>query len=305
MESEKIQAAGAIVRSLPPSPRNWRKEKSIVAWVTESQMPILTGVNTRALTIHIRSRGAMRAGIFTNAVPSDDALRMVKDLPSMQGADLAKDVTCMDVYKYENENLNERWHPVTGDKNNCRVAVLDFGIKRNILNELYIRGCDVTVYPGNTGSRQILDKEYDGLFISNGPGDPAAVTYGIDTVRDLIDNIPVFGICLGHQILSLAAGFQTYKLPFGHRGANHPVMNNFKGTVEISSQNHGFAVNPENSPVGWRITHTNLNDGTVEGLEHEELPLFSIQYHPEASPGPHEGKIYFDRFIEEMINAKK
>jgi carbamoyl-phosphate synthase small subunit len=182
---------------------------------------------------------------------------------------------------------------------------MDFGVKKNILRELTRRGCEVTVYPAQTPARKVLEGEHDGILLSNGPGDPAAVNYGIESVRKFIGNLPVFGICLGHQLLSLAVGLNTFKLHFGHRGANHPVRRETDGVIEITSQNHGFAVSSEGIGAEWHITHINLNDGTVEGLEHCELPVFSIQYHPEASPGPHDSLNYFDRFIQEMLNAQK
>jgi carbamoyl-phosphate synthase small subunit len=247
----------------------------------------------------------MRAGLFPNSVDPADALREVLASESMEGADLAKEVTTGAAYEFDPGGLNERWHRFADHGQGLRVAVLDFGVKTNILRELASRGCGVTVLPANTPAQEIAAGGFDGLLVSNGPGDPASVTYGIETVRQLLSSgLPLFGICLGHQLLALAAGGSTFKLPFGHRGANHPVRFEDDRRIEITSQNHGFAVRPEGLPDHWQITHVNLNDGTVEGLRHRNLPIFSIQYHPEASPGPHEGRSYFDQFIREMHVAK-
>jgi carbamoyl-phosphate synthase small subunit len=247
----------------------------------------------------------MRAGIFSSATPLKEALEQVCSSLQMVGADLASEVTCANPYHFESIALNPAWYPAGNSCGGLRVAVLDFGVKLNILRKLACHSCDVTVLPAKSSAEEILTGEYDGLLVSNGPGDPAAVTYGIKTVRQLIGKIPIFGICLGHQLLSLAAGMETFKLPFGHRGANHPVRREADQIIEITSQNHGFAVRPEGLGQEWRITHINLNDHTVEGLEHIELPIFSIQYHPEASPGPHDSLNYFDRFIREMRHAEE
>ena len=242
----------------------------------------------------------MRSGLFSADTPVEDALSKVKASSNIIGADLASEVTCAKSYRVSKSSMKSDWHLECKTGAGLNVAVLDFGVKRNILRELGCRGCQTTVLPARTLAEDITKGDYHGLLISNGPGDPAAVTYGIETVRGLIGKLPIFGICLGHQLLSLAAGFQTFKLPFGHRGSNHPVRREADHVVEITSQNHGFAVSPDNSNNNWRITHINLNDGTVEGLEHVDLPVFSIQYHPEASPGPHDSLGYFDRFIQEM-----
>ena len=305
VESDRVQAAGAVVRNLAPLPRSWRSEGDLVSWLVKAGIPLLAGADTRAITLHLRDRGAMRAGIFPVTEPSEKALAQVKASPSMVGADLALEVTCSEPYAFSPVDLNSPWHPVQESGAGLRVAVLDFGVKRNILRKLACRGCQVAVLPAQISANDVLSGGYQGVLISNGPGDPAAITYGIKTVRDLIGKLPIFGICLGHQLLSLAAGMETFKLPFGHRGANHPVRREVDQVVEITSQNHGFAVRPDGLGVDWRITHINLNDGTVEGLEHAELPIFSIQYHPEASPGPHDGLGYFDRFIREMRHAQK
>jgi carbamoyl-phosphate synthase small subunit len=303
-ESHSVQASGLITRSLSSKARNWRSEEDLSHWLDREQIPILEGADTRAITIHLRNSGAMRAGIFQEPIPHAEALDLVKMSPEMLNSDLASKVTCSTPYSYSHSKLSERWHSKVVNGRGLHIAVLDFGVKQNILRELVCRGCEVSVLPSTTSASEILDGGYNGILISNGPGDPAAVTYAIETIRKLLKNgIPLFGICLGHQLISLAAGLKTFKLPFGHRGANHPVRREADGRVEITSQNHGFAVKNENIPIGWKVSHLNLNDHTVEGLEHSELPIFTIQYHPEASPGPHDGLDYFDKFIREIQNA--
>ncbi|NQU04837.1 MAG: glutamine-hydrolyzing carbamoyl-phosphate synthase small subunit [Calditrichaeota bacterium] len=304
-ESSKIHAAGAVIRSLAPQPSNWRAEKDLVTWLNEAEVPILADTDTRAVTLHIRDKGAMRAGIFPASVPVNEAREQILDSPSMSGLDLAGDVSCKSAYTFSKDDLDPNWYQAVESGSGLRVAVLDFGVKQNILRELASRGCEVNVLPASTSSTEIISGGFDGILISNGPGDPAAISYGIETVATLLKaDIPLFGICLGHQLLALAAGLETFKLPFGHRGANHPVRRESDKAVEITSQNHGFAVKSEGLGADWSVTHINLNDNTIEGLKHINKPFFSIQYHPEASPGPHEGRIYFDRFIEEMRHAK-
>ncbi len=304
IESDKVHVAGLAVKSLSLIPRNYRSEQDLQSWLSNHNTPILIGANTRAITLHLRDRGAMRAGIFPDSTSERDAIELVHRSPEMNNLDLAKVVGCQDSYEVSDSICSNRWHLPDPNGSGLHIAVLDFGVKRNILRELKIRSCDVTVLPGNTTSTELLKGKFDGVLLSNGPGDPSAVTYGVNTIQALIGNIPMFGICLGHQLLALAAGIETYKLPFGHRGSNHPVLRESDKAVEITSQNHGFAVLSNNIPEEWRITHINLNDNSVEGLEHKHLPIFSIQYHPEASPGPHDGLDYFDRFIAEMRRAK-
>ena len=305
VESDKVQVAGAAVRSLSIRARNWRSEESLSSWLKKYGKPLLTGVDTRSITLHLRTRGAMRAGLFPEGYPKDQALEEVKNSPSMEGSDLASQVTCKKPYDFDPSEIDNDWYQRISSGEGCRVALLDFGVKTNIMRELARRGCSVTVFPSRTDADTILEQGFHGVMLSNGPGDPAAVTYAIETIKTLIGKIPIFGICLGHQLLSLAAGLETYKLPFGHRGANHPVRREEDKVIEITSQNHGFAVDPDKVTSEWKITHINLNDGTVEGLQHNNLPIFSIQYHPEASPGPHEGSAYFDKFIRNMRHAKK
>ncbi len=302
-ESGSVQVVGAVVRSLSPGPHNWRADGDFTAWMRQSGTPLLVGADTRAITLHVRRHGAMRAGLFHESIAEGEALEQVLASRSMEGADLASEVTCGRPHDFDPSGLNPLWHPRLAGGEGLRVAVADFGVKRNILCELATRGCEVHVLPAVTPAERILEGGFQGVLLSNGPGDPAAVSNGIGTAKALIGKLPLFGICLGHQLIALAAGMETFKLHFGHRGANHPVRCEEDGLVKITSQNHGFAVRPDGLPDGWRITHLNLNDQTVEGIEHRELPVFSIQYHPEASPGPHEGLDYFDRFIEEMRHA--
>jgi carbamoyl-phosphate synthase small subunit len=229
-------------------------------------------------------------------------------VPMMEGADLVKEVTCAEAYDFKStlaDAVAEATFgvmPLKRARRQLSVAAYDFGIKTNILRRLAAHGCDVRVFPASAPASELLAMDPDGIFLSNGPGDPAAVTYAIDNVRELVDTAdrPVFGICLGHQLLGLALGAETFKLKFGHRGANHPVQQLDSNKIEITSQNHGFAVDPESLPAHARVTHLNLYDGTVEGLRHVDKPIYSVQYHPEASPGPHDADYLFTQFIEEM-----
>jgi carbamoyl-phosphate synthase small subunit len=304
VESDRIHVSGVVVRNLSPYPRNWRSQGDFTTWLKRSNVPLLAGADTRAVTLHLRQSGAMRSGIFPATIPLSSALEQVKASMDMVGADLAREVSCIESYKFLRPEPESPWYHHSDAGNSLKVAVLDCGVKRNILRLLTHQGCHVTVLPAQTTAKTILKGNYNGLLLSNGPGDPAAVHHAIATVRQLLGKVPIYGICLGHQILSLAAGMETYKLPFGHRGSNHPVRRVQDQVVEITSQNHGFAVSPDGLGAGWRVTHVNLNDGTIEGLEHPEYQAFSIQYHPEASPGPHDSLIYFNRFIQEMRRAQ-
>ena len=284
IESSNPQADAFIVRELCKNPSNWRAKEGLEEYLKKYGIIGLEGVDTRALTRILRIRGAMMGIVSTEDHDLKSLLKKVKAAPGMIGRDLVKVVTTPKTYDW---NLN-------GVMN---VVALDYGIKKNILKCLESVGCRVTVMNAMAKKEEIMSKKPDGLFLSNGPGDPAAVTYAIDTVQTLLGRLPIFGICLGHQILGLALGGKTYKLKFGHRGANQPVMDLRTKKVEITSQNHGFAVDQQSlNPNEVEITHLNLNDRTVEGLKHKKLPVFSVQYHPEASPGPHDSFYLFDEF---------
>ena len=309
-ESAKIHVKGLIVKEYQELPSNWRSQKSLKDYLIENNIPGIEGVDTRALTRHIRLKGAMKAAISTSDLDPDSLVEKAKNGPDMAGQDLAKEVTCERPYVWKDgkevvipEDLSDYKWPET---KNFRVVAMDFGVKYNILRCLESRGCDLVVVPANTSSEDIDRLSPDGLFLSNGPGDPAAVTYAVDTIKDQQEKRPIFGICLGHQLLCLSLGADSYKLKFGHRGGNQPVQDLSTGKVEITSQNHGFCVDMEsiNDPE-IVMSHINLNDSTVEGLVHNRLPLFSVQYHPEASPGPHDADYLFDRFFANMDSVKK
>jgi carbamoyl-phosphate synthase small subunit len=293
-ESSKIQVAGFIIKEETSIPSSWRSEKSIGEYLNENNIVGIKNVDTRSITRHIRDNGSMN-GIISSTDTNLDSLKskLVKS-PSMSGLDLVKKVTCKSAYVFKNDNSKT-----------YRVAAIDFGIKTNILRQLRRYDCNIKVFPANTSYGELLTFSPDGVFLSNGPGDPSAVSYGIKLVKKLLGKYPIFGICLGHQILALALGAITFKLKFGHRGINHPVKNLKTGLIEITSQNHGFAVDLKSLPNNVESTHINLNDNTSAGIESESLKAFSVQYHPEASPGPHDSRYLFKKFISLMKNAKK
>jgi carbamoyl-phosphate synthase small subunit len=308
-ESDAPRVAGFVMRDLSPIASNWRSQLTLREYLTKHGIVAIGDIDTRALTKKLRSGGVMRGVIATGAALDPDQLvARARGIPQMEGADLVKDVTCDAPYDFEPtlvDAVAEATFGVAPLKRAVRplkVAAYDFGIKTNILRRLAAHGCDVRVYPASTPAEELLKSDPDGIFLSNGPGDPAAVTYAIDNVRTLVERSksPIFGICLGHQLLGLALGANTYKLKFGHRGANHPVQQLDSNKIEITSQNHGFAVDPDSLPAHARVTHLNLYDGTVEGLRHVDKPIYSVQYHPEASPGPHDADYLFTQFIEEM-----
>ena len=292
IESSVPQAEAFVVRELCQSPSNWRSQDSLNQYLKKHNVIGIEGIDTRALTRMIRTRGAMIGIISTQGHDIKSLLKKVQAAPKMTGQDLVKVVTTAKPYEWSK-------------KGNFNVVALDFGIKTNILRCLEETGCQVTVLPATAKPEDILSRNPDGLFLSNGPGDPAAVTYAIDTVKKVLGKLPIFGICLGHQILGLAFDGKTYKLKFGHRGANQPVMDLTTNKVEITSQNHGFAVDMDSlNPEEVELTHINLNDKTVEGMRHKKLPVFSVQYHPEASPGPHDSRYLFERFSNLMSKWK-
>jgi len=292
VESDRVQVAGFVVKEYSRTFSNYRATSSLDDYLKESGTAAVQGIDTRKLTKYIRDRGAMRAGIFSDR---GNAVERLLAHPKMDGLDLASGVSCTEPYRFGD---------YTDDK--PVVAVFDFGVKLNILRLLNSCGFSVSVYPGRTPLKQVLSDGAKGVFLSNGPGDPDAVSYGKALVGDIIkEEIPAFGICLGHQIIGLGMGCKTYKLKFGHRGANQPVKNLETGRVEITSQNHGFAVDYEsavkNSEV--EITHINLNDNTVEGFRHRKLPVMSVQYHPEANPGPRDSRYLFSRFYSMVTGS--
>ena len=289
IESENIQVAGFVIKEETMTPSNWRSTQSLGEYLKKNKIVGIKEIDTRSLTRHIRDKGAMNGIISSNDLDTQSLEKKLKEFPDMNGLDLAKDVTTQKKYKWPG-------------KGRYKVAVIDFGIKKNILRLLSDAGCELTVFPASIKAEDILSFEPDGVFLSNGPGDPLAVTYGIETVKKLLGKVPLFGICLGHQILALALGASTFKLKFGHRGINHPVRNNEKNTVEITSQNHGFAVDLDSLPPNVISTHINLNDNTSGGIRCTDIPAFSVQYHPESSPGPHDSRYLFNQFIE-MMNA--
>ncbi|MEO8576021.1 MAG: glutamine-hydrolyzing carbamoyl-phosphate synthase small subunit [Gemmatimonadales bacterium] len=289
-ESSHPQIAGVVVRELSQTYSNWRATGDLEGWLTAANVPILQDVDTRRLTRHLRSAGVMRGVIGAGVAPDAEATEALASCPSMEGLDLATRVTTRERYSWGDPQAKHH------------IIAYDFGIKRNILRLFAEHDARVTVVPADTPARDVLAESPDGIFLSNGPGDPDAITYAPDAVRELsTSGTPVFGICLGHQVLGLAFGGSTIKLPFGHRGGNHPVREMATGRVLITSQNHGFAVDGDNSGIkgssDLEVTHVNLNDGTVEGLRHRSLPVFGVQYHPEAAPGPHDAVPHFDEFM--------
>ncbi len=298
VESNAPQCSGFLVREASNIYSNFRSNGDLDSYLKKNNIIALSEIDTRALTRHLRDKGAMRGVISSTGGDVDSLLKKVKASRSMVGADLAKEVTCKTPYKWT-EGLNTQKDDNKNISTNLlKIVAIDFGAKHNILRILKSKGCELTVVPGNSSAEEILKYSPDGVFLSNGPGDPQAVTYGIETVKNLLGKKPIFGICLGHQILSLALGGKTFKLKFGHRGANHPVKNLITGSVEITSQNHGFATDPNSFNNDVEISHLNLNDQTCEGIRHKNIPAFSVQYHPEASPGPHDSTYLFDRFFD-------
>ena len=308
-ESQAPRVAGFIVREASPVASILRADSSLRDYLVRHNIVAIADIDTRALTRVLRSAGVMRGVIATGQVDPDELVNKARAIPKMEGSDLVRGVTCDVPFDWRDmaATAGEADHrefgiaPQRHSSRRLRVAAYDFGIKWNILRRLDAYGCDVRVFPATAPASELVAIEPDGIFLSNGPGDPAALPYAITNVRELVStDIPTFGICLGHQILGLAVGGQTFKLKFGHRGANHPVKELDSGKVEITSQNHGFAVDPDSLPADVKVTHLNLYDGTVEGFCHTGKPVFSVQYHPEASPGPHDADYLFLKFLDAM-----
>lgn len=310
-ESERPQVRGAIARNICFHPSNWRSTQSLPDYFQQHRIPAIYGIDTRALTRKIRALGAMNGAISTEILDPTELLEQIRDVPGMTGLNLVQSVTTPTVYEwFEPTESDWEFKPrdpasagrsaVTPEPTSALVVVaVDFGIKRNILRRLVSYGCRVIVVPAHTSAAEILQHNPDGIFLSNGPGDPAAVIEGVETTKVLLSTEkPLFGICLGHQLLGRALGTETFKLKFGHRGLNQPA--GLGQQVEITSQNHGFSISPDSVPSTVEITHLNLNDQTVAGLRHRTLPFFSVQYHPEASPGPHDADHLFEEFVQAM-----
>ena len=304
VESRALQIAGFVVRSESPVASNWRSQGTLRDYLIAHNIVAIADIDTRALTRVLRSSGAMRGVVATGSGHKpEDLVERAQAIPVMEGSDLVRGVTCAEAFDWSGETGPGGFVVKPGHvaARPLRVAAYDFGMKWNILRRLTEHGCQVRVFPATAPAAELLAFKPDGVFLSNGPGDPAVLDYAITNTRELINSgVPVFGICLGHQVMGLALGARTFKLKFGHRGGNHPVKNLASGKIEITSQNHGFAIDPESIPRDVQVTHLNLYDGTIEGLRHVSKPAFCVQYHPEAAPGPHDADYLFSQFIDLM-----
>ena len=306
-ESQRPFIEALIVREFSRLASNWRSTETAQQYLDRHHIPVIWDLDTRALVRHIRHVGALRGIVSTDGTLAERLIEEARAVPSMSGLELASRVSCAKPYSWDQGSIvglsTAETNKAAAEKESqrFRVVAYDFGIKQNILRILVDSHCDVHVVPARTPAEDVLAMKPDGVFLSNGPGDPEPITYGVENIRKLLGRVPVFGICLGHQLCGLALGGRTYKLKFGHHGSNHPVKNMCTGHIEITAQNHGFAVDPDSLPASdVEITHVNLNDYTNEGMRHRSLPLFSVQYHPEASPGPHDSHYLFARFTEMM-----
>ena len=309
-ESTRPFIESLVVREFSQISSNWRSSETAQLYLNRHKIPVIWDIDTRALVRHIRKVGALRGVVSTDGTPAEQLIHEAKQLPSMAGLELASRVSCTKAYDWAQGSIDLATSPWTeqmgeseanGEGRKFRVVAFDFGIKQNILRLLSDHHCEVGVVPAKTSAEDVLGMHPDGVFLSNGPGDPEPMDYAVQNVRQFLGRVPVFGICLGHQVCGLALGGKTYKLKFGHHGSNHPVKNLLTNQVEITAQNHGFCVDPDSLPSREvEPTHINLNDQTNEGIRHKKLPLFSVQYHPEASPGPHDSHYLFSQFTDMM-----
>ena len=304
IESSHPQVSGFVVRQLSELHSNWRASKDLNQYLRENKIVGIAEIDTRALTRHLRSRGVLRGCLSSVEVPVESLVAKAKASPDLSRIDLVGQVTCARAYAWEDASVRWPGAPERGAAPRFHIVAYDYGVKQNILRCLRDTGTRVTVVPAATPAADALALSPDGIFLSNGPGDPASATYAVEDVKGLVGKVPIFGICLGHQILGIALGAKTFKLKFGHRGANQPVKDVRDGRIAITAQNHGYAIDERSLPSTAEVTHVNLNDGTIEGFSHRDEPIFSVQYHPESSPGPHDSLYLFDQFIA-MIESRR